>query len=200
MSDTFRRAAAFAVLPFLAVPLGSAAAEPARFEIDPAHFSVVFNASHIDYGATWGMFLEGSGGFMFDEEAKTLSDLEVEINTTSVFTNHERRDGHLRSADFLDAETHPVATFVMTDSEALSDTTGTVTGDLTLRGVTKPVTLDVTLNKTGPYPWGDNYVVGVTATTSIQRSDFGSTYALDNNLVGDEIPLTFELEAIRQDD
>lgn len=176
-----------------------AVAEPARFEIDPAHFSIVFNANHIDFGRTWGMFLTGSGSFMFDEEAKTLSDVVVEIDTTSVFSNDDRRDGHLRSADFLDAETYPVAKFVMTDYEALTDTTGTVTGDLSLRGVTKPVTLDVTLNKTGNYPWGDSYVVGVTATTTLNRSDFGSTYALEGNLVGDDIPLVFELEAIRQD-
>lgn len=176
-----------------------ALAEPALYEIDPAHFSIVFNANHIDYGRTWGMFLKGSGSFMFDEDAKTLSDLTVEIDTTSVFSNDERRDGHLRSADFLDTESHPLATFTMTSYEALSDTDGTITGDLSLRGVTKPVTLDVTLNKIGPYPWGSNYVVGVTATTTINRSDFGSTYALEGNLVGDDIPLVFDVEAIRQE-
>ena len=74
-----------------------------------------------------------------------------------------------------------------------------ITGDLTIRGVTQPVTLDVRLNKIGPYPWGSNYVVGVSAETTIRRSDFGSTYALEGGLVGDEIPLTFEIEAIRQD-
>lgn len=180
-----------------AVAAAPAVAEPVRYEIDPGHFSMVFSADHVGYGSVWGMFLEGSGSFVFDEEARTLSDLRVEIRTDSVFTNHEGRDGHLRSDAFLDAEAHPVATFAMTDYAATSETEGTVTGDLSLRGVTKPVTLDVTLNKIGPYPFGSNYVLGVTATSTVKRSDFGSTYA-QGGVVGDDIPLVFELEAIRQ--
>lgn len=192
------RQATAALAVFAITAAAPAAAEPVRWEIDPSHLSIVFNASHIGYGATWGMFLEAGGSFMFDEETKELSDLEVTVDTTSVFTNDERRDGHLRSADFLNAEEHPLARFVMTEANQKSETTGTITGDLTLRGVTKPVTLDVTLNKIGPYPFGNNYVLGVTAETTINRSDFGSTYALENGLVGDEIPLVIELEAIRQ--
>jgi polyisoprenoid-binding protein YceI len=183
----------------LALGAAPALADPVPYEIDKSHFSIVFNADHIGYGATWGMFLDGSGSFLFDEDAKTLSDLTVTIDADSVFTNHDRRDGHLRSADFLDTESHPEITFVMTDAVAESDTTGKVMGDLTLRGVTNPVTLDVTLNKIGPYPWGDNYVVGVTAETTIRRSEWGMTYAVDNGLVGDEVPIVIELEAIRQD-
>ncbi|MEM9223976.1 MAG: YceI family protein [Pseudomonadota bacterium] len=190
-----RLGAALAALPLLSA---AAVAEPARYEIDPTHFSVVFSADHIGYGSTWGMFLTGSGSFNFDEDAKTLSDVTVEIDTNSVFSNNERRDDHLRAADFLDVENFPVATFVMTGSEALSDTTGKVMGDLTLLGKSLPVTLDVTLNKIGPYPWGDNYVVGVTAETTIKRSDWGMSYAVEDGLVGDEIPLVIELEAIRE--
>ncbi|MEM8664547.1 MAG: YceI family protein [Pseudomonadota bacterium] len=184
----------------VALPLMSAAAvaEEVRYEIDPSHFSLVFAADHIGYGNTWGMFLKGSGSFMFDEDAKTLSDLTVEIDTGSVFSNHEKRDEHLRNADFLHVEEFPVATFVMTEATPTSDTTGTITGDLTLIGQTHPVTLDVTLNKVGPYPWGDNYAVGITATTTIKRSEWGMNYAVENGLVGDEIPLTIELEAIRE--
>lgn len=187
--------AALLALPLLAA---GARAEPARFEIDPSHLSIVFNVEHLGYGAVWGMFLSGSGGFTYDEATQTLSDLEVKIDTTSVFTNDDARDNHLKSADFLNAEPHPVATFTMTGASAESDTEGTVTGDLTLRGETHPVTLDVTLNKIGPYPWGENYVVGITATTTLKRSDWGSTYALEGGLVGDDVPLVIELEAIRQ--
>ena len=195
MKLLMRVGAALAALPLVTV---SASAEPARFEIDPQHLSIVFNVEHLGYGAVWGLFLKGSGGFTYDEEARELRDLKVEIDTASVFSNDEACDGHLRSGDFLDAEAHPVATFVMTEAEALSETTGTVTGDLTFRGDTHPVTLDVTLNKIGPYPWGENYVVGITATTTLKRSEWGSTYALEDNLVGDDVPLTIELEAIRQ--
>ncbi|XWN31354.1 MAG: YceI family protein [Devosia sp.] len=175
-------------------------ADAERFEIDTTHFSIVFSADHIEYGNTWGMFLRGGGSFMYDEDTQDLSDLSVTIETASVFTNNDRRDEHVRSEDFLDADAHPDITFVMTGSEKESDTAGKVMGDLTVRGVTKPVTLDVTLNKIGPYPFGNNYVVGVTAKTMLKRSDFGSTYALEGNLVGDEIPIIIELEAIRQDD
>ena len=79
-----------------------------------------------------------------------------------------------------------------------TETTGTVTGDLTLRGVTKPVTLDVTLNKIGPYPFGGTYVIGISASTVLKRSDFGMTYAVENGLVGAEIVIRIDLEAIRE--
>ena len=176
-----------------------ARAEMALYEIDPEHFSILFSADHIGYQQQLGMFLDGSGSFRFDETTNELADLVVEIDAASVFTNHQARDNHLRSGDFLDAEAHPMIRFVMTEAEPLSDIRGTITGDLTFRGVTQPVTLDVRLNKVGAYPWGPNYVVGVSADTVIRRSDFGSTYALEGGMVGDEIPLTFEIEAIRQD-
>lgn len=189
-------------LALAAVPVLSAgaAAEPARYEIDPQHFSIVFSARHIGYESTWGMFLKGQGGFVYDHEAKALSDLEVAIEAASVFTNDDARDGHLRSPQFLDAAAHPAITFRMTAAEPLSDTTGRIVGDLTIRGETRPVALDVTLNKIGPYPWGHNFVVGITARTTLERADWGMTYALQNDLVGNEVPMIIELEAIRQDE
>lgn len=193
-----RAGRSLALFALLAMPL-PVLAEPARYAIDPEHFSIMFQAGHIGYQRQIGMFLEGQGSFVFDETTHELSDLVVEIDARSVFTNHEARDNHLRSGDFLDAANHPMIRFVMTDAEATGETTGRVTGDLTIRGVTEPVTLDVTLNKIGPYPWGSNYVLGVSAETVIQRSAFGSTYALEGDMVSDDIALTFEIEAIRQD-
>ena len=187
------------LLAVMLAPAG-ASAEPARYKIDPQHFAIVFNGLHIGYERQWGMFLRGGGEFTYDHDAKALSDLSVTIEAGSVFSNDEERDGHLRSADFLDAEAHPDITFVMTEAVPETDTTGTVSGDLTIRGETRPVTLDVTLNKIGPYPWGDNFVVGITATTTLMREDWGMTYALDNGLVGPDVPIIIELEAIRQDD
>lgn len=186
---------AAAALFALAAP---AQAEPRDYRIDPEHFSIVFNAVHIGYAPTWGLFLKGAGSFTFDEETRTLSRLKVEIETGSVFSNNQARDEHLRSPDFLDAKAHPLATFVMSEARPTGERTGKVTGDLTLRGVTKPVTLDVTWNKSGPYPFGGTYVTGISARTAIKRSDFGSTYALENDLVGDEVEIQIDLEAIRQ--
>ena len=200
-ADDVRRAIVVAGLALLvqSASPSEVRAEPALYAIDPEHFSILFRADHIGYQQQLGLFLDGSGSFRFDEAANEVADLVVEIDATSVFTNHRARDNHIKSGDFLDAEAHPMIRFVMTEAEPLSDTHGTITGDLTIRGVTRPVTLDVRLNKVGPYPWGSNHVVGVSAETVIRRSDFGSTYALEGGLVGDEIGLSFEIEAIRQD-
>ena len=176
-----------------------AQAEPARYELDPEHVAVAFLVDHIGFAKTLGKFLEVEGSFVFDETVPALSDLQVQIAAESVFTAHERRDNHVRSNDFLSVDDHPEITFVMTDAEPTGDRTGLVTGDLTIRGVTRPVTLDVTWNKSGKYPFNDNYVTGVSARTTIQRSDFGMTYAVENGLVGDEVEILIEAEAIRQD-
>ena len=144
------------------------------------------------------MFLDVEGGFTFDEESRTLSDLEVSMDAASVFTNHEARDGHVRGGDFLDAENHPTITFVGTSAEATGERTGRVAGDLTVRGVTQPVAFDVVWNKSGPYPFGENYVIGVSVRGVVQRSAFGMTYALDNGWVGDDVEVIIEAEAIRQ--
>ena len=184
----------------LGVALPQAEARPYEYRIDPEHAAIGFLISHIGFAKTLGQFTEVEGSFVFDEEARSLSDVRVVVDTASVFTNHERRDEHVRNADFLDVDKHPTMTFVMTDYQAETQTTGKVTGDLTLLGVTRPLTLDVTLNKTGRYPFGArNYVVGVSARGSLNRSDFGMTYGVANGLVGDEVELILELEAIRQE-
>ena len=174
-------------------------AEPARFEIDPEHVAVAFLVRHIGYADTLGQFLEVEGSFRYDEATKDLSDLEVTIEAESVFSNHEKRDDHVRGGDFLDADDHPEIRFVGTSATPSSDTTGKVTGELTLLGVTRPVTLDVTLNKSGTYPFGHKrQVLGISARTTIKRSAFGMTYAVENGFVGDEVEVIIELEAIRE--
>ena len=189
------------VIVVIAVPgLNDAAlAEPAQWEIDPGNSSIGFSANHIGYKNVLGLFLEERGSFTYDEATRELTDLVFEVDTASVLTDNPARDRHLKSGDFLDAEAHPLIRFVMTEAMAETDSTGTIIGDLTIRGVTNPVEVDVTLNRIAPYPWGGNYVMGVSASTVVERSAFGSTYALDGGLVGDEISLTFEVEAIRQD-
>lgn len=175
-----------------------ASAEPRLFKIDPSHFSIAFSADHIGYGPTRGLFLKGSGSFLFDEENKTVSDVEIVIDASSVFSNDKRRDDHLRSPDFLNAASFPQITFKMTDATPLSETTGTMKGDLTLLGTSKPVSVDVTLNKVGPYPFGNSYVAGVSARAVINRSDWGMSYAVENGWVGNEVTIEIDLEAIRQ--
>lgn len=185
-------------LPALAALTAPAEAEPRRYRIDPEHLAIAFEATHIGYSKVLGQFLEAEGHFVFDEATRTLHAVELRVAAKSVFTNHGPRDGHLRSPDFLDAEANPAITFKMTRAVARDATTGTVEGELTLRGRTLPLAVEVTLNKIGKYPWGDNYVVGVSARTTVRRSLWGSTYAVENGWVGDEIPIQIELEAIRE--
>ena len=175
-----------------------ALAAPARYRLDPEHLSIAFLVRHIGYADVLGQFLEAEGSFTFDEEARTVSDINVTIDAASVFSHHKTRDEHTRKADFLDVPQFPAITFVGTWATATGPNTGKVTGDLTIRGVTKPVILDVTLNKTGLYPYVDNYVAGVSARTTIRRSEFGMTYAVANGWVGDEVEVIIELEAIRE--
>ena len=175
-------------------------AEPAHYEIDESHLAIGFLVHHIGYASTLGQFLEAEGSFRYDETANSVSDIEVTIQADSVFTNHDKRDDHLRGGDFLDADGHPEITFVGTAATATGPTSGQVTGDLTILGVTQPVTLEVTRNKIGPYPFGEGppYVVGISARGTVRRSEFGMTYAVENGWVGDEIEVIIELEAIRQ--
>lgn len=182
----------------------SPAAAQADFDsytIDPAHFSVGFMAHHLGYNQVLGMFLAGAGSFEYDADGPAVRNIEVTVEAGSVFTNHDARDGHLRSDDFLDAEANPTVRFVGLEAEQTGDNTGLVHGELTLRGETRPVTFEVTLNKEADYPFGAGppHVVGVSVRGTVKRSEFGSTYAVDNGWVGDEVALIIEFEAIRQD-
>jgi polyisoprenoid-binding protein YceI len=186
-------------LALVALGLGRvAAAEPARYELDPAHTTIAFLVEHIGYAKTLGQFLRSSGGFTFDEEDGTLSELRIVVDTSSVSTHHEARDGHLRSGDFLDTAAQPEMIFTAERAERTGERTFVVTGELALRGVRRPLALQATLNKSEPYPIGDRAeVLGVSARGTLQRSEFGMTYGVADNLVGDEVELIIEIEARR---
>jgi polyisoprenoid-binding protein YceI len=190
----------FSALVLISAMAGSsAAAAPQRYTLDPSHLTVAFLVMHIGFAKTLGIFKQAEGSFVFDAEAPSVSDINVVINAASVFTNHEARDAHLRNADFLDVANHPKITFRGTSAEQTGPRTGRIIGDLSIRGVTKPVSLDVIWNKSGTYPFGDQHeAIGISARTTIKRSDFGMTYALTGDLVGDEIDIILEFEAIRQ--
>lgn len=174
-----------------------AAAEPVAYSIDPTHTTVAFMVEHVGYADTLGLFREIEGTFVFNEAEKTVTNIEVTVPAASVWTNHEKRDAHVRNADFLDAEAHPMISFTADGGEVTGDNTGTVTGDLTIRGQTNPVTLDVTLNKSAPYPFAHKkQTIGVSARATIKRSEWGMDYAVANGLVGDDVELLIEFEAI----
>lgn len=177
---------------------GLAVAEPARYELDPAHTTVAFLVEHIGYAKTLGQFLRATGDYTFDDESGTLSSLRVVVATDSVDTHHEARDRHLTSDDFLDSESHPEMTFTANGARRTGERTFVVTGELTLLGTTRPLTLEATLNKAAPYPIGDRAeTMGVSARGTLKRSEFGMTYGVADNLVGDEVEILIEIEARR---
>jgi polyisoprenoid-binding protein YceI len=177
-----------------------AQAEPRQYAIDPEHLSIGFLVEHIGYAGTLGMFRTAEGSFTFDEETGRLADLRVVVDTASVFTNNDRRDKHLRDDDFLDVKKHSQMVFTAAEGGPFSlGESASLAGELTLLGVTLPLTLEVTWNKsaTSPVPPGP-YVLGASARGALQRSAFGMTYAVENGWVGDDVELIIELEAVRQ--
>ncbi|MFK7878180.1 YceI family protein [Roseobacter sp.] len=176
----------------------TAQADLARYELDGEHTAIYFTVDHIGYAKTLGIFTDLSGSFMYDVETQELGEVVVSIDAGSVNTFHKRRDGHVRGGDFLHVSEHPEITFVASGGTPSGDTIGTVTGDLTILGVSLPVTLVVTLNKVADYPFGHKReVLGLSMATKIQRSDFGMTYGVENNLVGDEVTINIETEAMK---
>lgn len=176
-----------------------ARADLKTYKLDEEHFAFTFEVDHLGYAPVIGLFLKASGEFEFDEDTLEVPSGRIVVQADSVFSNHKRRDDHLRNRDFLNVRRHSEIVFEVTDFEATSDTTGKLTGDLTLLGETRPVTLDVTLNKADIYPFGhEKYTLGLSASTTILRSEWGMTYGLDPLMVGDEVILRFEFEAIQQ--
>ncbi|PTX54515.1 polyisoprenoid-binding protein YceI [Litoreibacter ponti] len=185
---------------FLAASAIAAHADMARYELDPTHTAVSFTVDHIGFAKTLGVFTDLQGSFMYDVDTQELADVAVAIDAGSVNTFNEARDGHVRNTDFLNVSDHPEITFVASGGTPTGDTSGTVTGDLTILGQTRPVTLDVTLNKVAEYPFGHRReVLGLSMTTTILRSDFGMTYGVANGLVGDEIGIRIETEAMKME-
>ncbi len=170
------------------------------YTIDPAHSTAEFKVRHLMVSNVKGHFSGISGTVVFDPGAPENARVEATIDATTIHTRDEQRDTHLKSADFLDVEKYPSIKFVSKKITG-SDGEWKVTGDLTIHGVTKEVTLDVE----GPAPeakdpWG-NVKTGATATTKISRKDFGMVFnmALETGgvMVGDEVTITLELELLR---
>ena len=173
-------------------------AEDNLYILDETHLSIGFLVDHAGYARTLGMFTEARGSFKYNEERSIVSDVEIIIDTNSVFTNHDKRDSHLKSPDFLNVQKYPTMTF-KADMNNLKSNPGKIKGDLTLLGITKPLILNTKINKIDTYPFrvglSKPMVMGVSATASFKRSDFGMNYALKKNLVGDQIDLIIEFEA-----
>jgi polyisoprenoid-binding protein YceI len=178
----------------------SSASTVSRWNIDPSHTTAHFGVRHLMISTVRGHFEKVSGTVTLDEADPTKSQIDVSIDAASIATRDEKRDGHLRSADFFDVANHPTITFRSTKIVSGGKDEYKVTGDLTIRGTTKSVTLDVS-GPTPPQktPWG-NVARGVSATGKLNRKDFGLTWnaALETGgvVVGEEVKIEIEAELL----
>lgn len=170
----------------------------ATWTIDKSHSLAEFSVRHMMVSTTRGQFPAVSGSLTIDEDNLANSSVNAVIAVNSITTRDEKRDEHLRSADFFDAANYPTITFNSTNVKVTNDTDLVVTGDLTIRGVTCPVELKAELNGFDTSPWGVR-VVGFSGDTEISRKEFGLEWnvALDSGgvLVGDKVKIHLEVEA-----
>jgi polyisoprenoid-binding protein YceI len=168
--------------------------------LDPAHTLAEFGVKHMMFTTVKGRFPGVSGTFTVDEANPANSTVSVTIDVTSIDTRDEKRDAHLRSADFFDVENYPTITFESTRVVPKGKERATIYGDLTIRGVTREVALDSEFNGKAVTPWG-NEISSYSATTTIDRKDYGLTWnaALEAGgmLVGDTVKITLEVEATK---
>lgn len=192
LKKTATLAAAFAL--FALTTAFHAQAQADEYDLDPSHTNIVWSVNHFGFSSPSGKFANVSGKLILDEQKPENSSVKVTIDTASVISGVPKLDAHLRSKDFFDVEKFANATFV-SDSVVLSGTdSAKVQGKLTLHGVTKPVTLDVKLNKIGESPVTKKKTAGFTASTTLKRSDFNMSYGLPG--LADEVKLDIQSEAV----
>jgi polyisoprenoid-binding protein YceI len=173
------------------------------WQFDPSHSEIGFSARHMMLSRVRGRFEQFSGTVNADEQNPTRSTVEVQIDAASINTKDEKRDAHLRSPDFLNAEQYPYLTFKSTRIEQVDATTARLIGDLTIRDVTREVVLNVEYLGQSKAPWGV-VSAGFSAETKINRKDWGLVWnmALETGgvLVGDEVTISIEVELIKTAD
>lgn len=171
----------------------TAFADNYKIDVDGAHASINFETKHIGISILNGRFDKFDGNFEFDAADPSTGTVSVNIDMQSVNSNHGKRDNHLRSADFFDVSNFPNATFVSTGIELTDGKTGVITGDLTIRGVTKSVAINAEFLAEGDDPWG-GYRAGFSGRTTISLGDYGMGGVIGNA----NIDIILHVEGIRQ--
>ena len=186
-----------AVVAQAALTQAPAEVQAGTYKLDPDHGKVTWSVDHLGFSTYVGQFVNAQADLVLDPANPSASRLTATIPLTEVDTNSDGLDAHLQTADFFDTANHPVATFVSrtVTVDAGDPSEATVVGDLTLRGVTRPVTMAVEFNQAGP-SMGGAYRAGFDGQATIKRSEFGVDYALP--VLGDEVTLHIEGEFIRQ--
>jgi polyisoprenoid-binding protein YceI len=171
---------------------------PAKIEtykLDPVHTCVWFKIKHLKIANFYGRFNEIAGEFKLSDDDPRACSIEVRVPTASIDSNHPERDKHLKSADFFEVEKYPEIRFTSRSFKKLDKDNWEVVGELSLHGVTKPLTIKLQRTGAGKDPW-NNYRTGLETTFIIQRSAFGITTML--GALGDDVQLTVSMEGIRQ--
>jgi polyisoprenoid-binding protein YceI len=192
MNKFVRYTAIIALATGLATP---ALAAPETYVIDPTHTFARFSYSHFGLSTQLSRFNKTSGTVVLDKAAKTAS-VDITIDTKSVDTGYATFNEHIQGPDFLDTAKYPTATFKSTKVDFAGDKPTAVHGNLTIKGVTKPVTLKVTNYVNMPHPMLKKDAIGADATTVIKRSDFNASKYAPN--VGDDVTISVALEAVKQ--
>ena len=193
MRSLLTTAAALAIMAFP----GQAKAQIETYIFDKAHTQILFFVDHLGFSMSQGEFLDYDGQFVLNRDAPDQSAVEVTIQTASIDMDNEKWDAHMKNEDFFDVGQFPTMTFKSTGIEMTGEEQATLTGDLTILGVTKPVTLDVKHNKSGVHPFNKKFVAGFSATGTVKRSEFGMTYGVPG--VGDDVELRIEVEGFREE-
>jgi polyisoprenoid-binding protein YceI len=170
------------------------------WNIDTSHSGVHFAVRHMVVSKVRGSFGQWTAELQFDPENPSASKVSARIETASIDTREAKRDAHLRSVDFFDVENHPALTFVSTKVEKLDGNEYRITGDLTMRGVTKQVVLETEFLGAGKDPWG-NERIGFQANTTVNRKEFGLNWnqALEAGgvLVGEKVEISLDIQAVK---
>ncbi len=166
-----------------------------HYTFDKSHTQILFFVDHLGFSKSQGEFHDYDGYFIFDRAHPENSIIDVTIKTESIDMDSDKWDDHMKSPDFFNVEKFPDMTFKSTAIEITGEKTAKITGDLKLLGVTKPVVMETTYNKSDKHPFSGKFVSGFSASTTIKRSDFGMNYGLPG--VGDEVNVMIEVEAYR---
>lgn len=178
----------------LALACSAAQAAPVTYAMDPSHTDVVTTWSHLGFSNPMAHFGDIEGTIVYDAADVSNSSVTATIPLTGLNSHREKLDEHLHSADLFDIAQFPDITFQSTKVEAAGEEKLRVTGDLTVRGITRPVVLDVTLNGEGPHPMTKRPAIGFDATTSVLRSNFGLGYGVPS--VSDKVDIRITTEAM----
>jgi polyisoprenoid-binding protein YceI len=179
----------------LLLAAGAARGESRRYELDPVHTRIAFACKHLRFSNALGSFAHPAGTLWFDEKDWSSAKVDVRIDVATLDLGDAGWRERMLKRDFFNIDKFPQARFVSTSVEGIDATHARVTGKLTLRGKTAPVTLEVTLNDVGRHPYTFKNTAGFSARTTIRRSDFGMITL--PNVVSDKVELRIEAEAIR---